>query len=104
MVKITNGVDVFEVSRGAFEGIYKNQGYVLAGEIPPAEHDEPLEDEQLTEDDAIFCDELLEKPIAQWKKNEIKKFCAIYEIDISKSKSSDEAKEIIKTYLDEREA
>ena len=27
MVKITNGVDVFEVTRGAFDGIYSHQGF-----------------------------------------------------------------------------
>ena len=29
MVKITNGVNVFEVTRGAFDGIYSRQGYKL---------------------------------------------------------------------------
>ena len=27
MVKITNGVNVFEVTKGAFDGIYSRQGY-----------------------------------------------------------------------------
>ena len=32
MVKITNDVNVFEVTRGAFDGIYSRQGYRLIDE------------------------------------------------------------------------
>ena len=32
MVKITNGVNVFEVTKGAFDGIYSRQGYRLVDE------------------------------------------------------------------------
>ena len=32
MVKITNGVNVFEVTKGAFDGIYSRQGYKLVDE------------------------------------------------------------------------
>ena len=32
MVKITNGVNVFEVTRGAFDGIYSRQGYTIMNE------------------------------------------------------------------------
>ena len=32
MVKITNGKDVFEVTRGAFDGIYSKQGYTILDE------------------------------------------------------------------------
>ena len=32
MVKITNGVNVYEVTRGAFDGIFSRQGYTIVDE------------------------------------------------------------------------
>lgn len=98
MVKITNGVNVFEVTRGAFDGIYSRQGYKLV--------DEKAKDKTLEEPDAekskddIFVEEILEKPISQWNKEEVKRFAAIKEIDISGTKNANEAKEIIKSFID----
>lgn len=99
MVKITNGVNVFEVTRGAFDGIYSRQGYRLVDEKAetktPEAHKAPKKSE-----DEIFVEEILEKPISQWNKDEVKRFAAIKEIDISDTKNANEAKEIIKSFID----
>lgn len=99
MVKITNGVNTFEVTRGAFDGIYSRQGYELVNEKVEAKATEATETHEKTEDE-IFVEEILEKPISQWGKEEIKRFAAIKEIDISGTKNANEAKEIIKSFVD----
>lgn len=99
MVKITNGVNVFEVTRGAFDGIYSRQGYKLVDENKKAEAlAVPTAPEKSK--DEIFVEEILEKPISQWNKEEVKRFAAIKEIDISGTKNANEAKEIIKSFID----
>lgn len=99
MVKITNGVNTFEVTRGAFDGIYSRQGYELVNEKVEAKATEVTETPEKTEDE-IFVEEILEKPISQWGKEDIKRFAAIKEIDISGTKNANEAKEIIKSFVD----
>ena len=99
MVKITNGVNVFEVTRGAFDGIYSRQGYRLVDEKAEAKAPEAPAAPEKSEDD-IFVEEILEKPISQWNKEEVKRFAAIKEIDISGTKNANEAKEIIKSFID----
>ena len=99
MVKITNGVNVFEVTRGAFDGIYSRQGYTLIDEKTETKtHKETVAPKK--SEDEIFVEELLKKPISQWNKDEIKRFAAINKIDISGTKNASEAKEIIKSFID----
>ena len=99
MVKITNGVNVFEVTRGAFDGIYSRQGYRLVNEKTEAKTPETSKTPEKTENE-IFVEEILEKPISQWSKGEVKRFAAIKKIDISGTKNVNEAKEIIKSFID----
>ena len=99
MVKITNGVNVFEVTKGAFDGIYSRQGYKLVDEKVKDKTPEAHKAPKKSEDD-IFVEEILEKPISQWNKEEVKRFAAIKEIDISGTKNANEAKEIIKSFID----
>lgn len=98
MVKITNGVDVFEVTRGAFDGIYSRQGFTVVDENK-TQVQEPVE--PVKSEDEIFVEEILEKPISQWNKDEVKRFATIKDIDISGTKNAGEAKEIIKNFLDQ---
>ena len=103
MVKITNGKDVFEVTRGAFDGIYSKQGYtILNKKKNPSQVNPPVNPEK-TEDEK-FLEEILEKPISQWNKEEVKRFAALKEIDISETKNANEAKALIKEFLEENEA
>ncbi len=99
MVKITNGANVFEVTRGAFDGIYSRQGYHLVDEDKKADASAKPTTPGKSEDE-IFVEEILEKPISQWNKEEVKRFAAIKEIDISGTKNANEAKEIIKSFID----
>lgn len=107
MVKITNGENVFEVTRGAFDGIYSRQGYTIMNEKAAESTKTPKAPKapktpkvpEKTEDE-IFVEEILEKPISQWNKEEVKRFAAIKEIDISGTKNANEAKEIIKSFID----
>ena len=98
MVKITNGKDVFEVTRGAYDGIYSRQGYSIINENEVANNQTPNAPEK-TEDEK-FLEEIVEKPLSQWNKDEIKRFAALNEIDITGTKNANEAKEIIKEFLE----
>ena len=100
MVKITNGLQTFEVTEGAFDSIYKPMGFtkVNEGEVKEAIAEEPVKEPEKSEDE-IFVEEILEKPIAQWSGKEVKKFAEIKGIDISGTKNANEAKDIIKEFL-----
>lgn len=100
MVKITNGRDVFEVTEGAFEGIFVHQGFVKVDN----KKDEPkiiLDEVEIPVVDAADeFDELEnEKPVSQWTKAEVKEFAKANGIDISGTKNVNEAKEIIKQFI-----
>ena len=99
MVKITNGKNIFEVTRGAFDGIYSRQGYTVLDENKASD---VIENSKVTEksEDEKFIDELLEKPISQWNKEEVKRFAVLKEIDITGTKNVNEAKEIIKNFIE----
>ena len=95
MVKITNGTNVFEVTRGAFDGIYSHQGYKIIDEDKVETNAQEGSGEPEKTEDEKFIDEIIEKPISQWNKEEIKKFAALKDIDISGTKNATEAKELI---------
>lgn len=104
MVKITNGKDVFEVTEGAFEGIFIHQGFTKYDEIKVKSKD-TLDEAKIPVVDAAdeFDDELdeieNEKPVSQWTKAEVKEFAKANGIDISGTKNVNEAKEIIKQFI-----
>ena len=105
MKKITNGRAVIEVTEGAFESIFKHQGYVEVDApvvVEETKDEKPVEELERNEDDA-FVEELLEKPIGSWKGPEVKRFAEIKGIDISGTKNANEAKEIIKGFLADEE-
>lgn len=101
MVKITNGVNVFEVTRGAFDGIYSRQGYRLVDEKKSSNRAQRDNNPPEKSEDDLFLEEIVEKPVSQWNKEEVKRFAALKEIDISGTKNVNEAKEIIKNTLEE---
>lgn len=103
MVKITNGVEVFEVTRGAFDGIYSRQGFHIYDKNEKATMHNDVDAHESNENmskDEIFAKEILEKPISQWNKDQVKRFASIKGIDISGTKNANEAKEIIKNVID----
>lgn len=119
MVKISNGEVTQIVSRGAFDTQYKRLGFQIVEDNKVAEvqrevkkaADEKKPESQVPDDDDFDADaaddteddfeELLEKPISQWNKTEVKDFAAAKGIDIHGTKNANEAKEIIKKYLDD---
>lgn len=98
MVKITNGTSVFTVTRGAFDGIYSRQGFHLVSDTTKEKASGDVARKETKQDPFA---ELIEKPISQWSKNEVKDFAAAKEIDISGTKNVNEAKDRIKTFLSE---
>ena len=122
MVKISNGEVTQIVSRGAFDTQYKRLGFQIVGDNQAIEAkkevkkaaEEKKSEAQVPDDDDFDADaadddtddgddfeELLEKPISQWNKTEVKDFAAAKGIDIHGTKNANEAKEIIKKYLDD---
>lgn len=91
MIICTNGIETFSVTEGAFDSFFKDQGFVkveVENKITKVDN----------EDDVI--DDVIEKPISEWTKQEVKDFAAKNEIDISGTKNVNQAKEIIKRYLE----
>lgn len=97
MVKITNGINTFEVPTGAYRNTFKKLGYNLVSE-PKEVITTPSDasDAKVEEGKEDQFAELLEKPIAQWNKAEVKGFAAAKGIDLAGTKTIDEAKERIK--------
>jgi len=101
MLEITNGGNVFEVTKGAFDGIYARQGYSIIDDEKHIIEDVNKEPEK-TEDE-LFIEGILEKPISQWNKDEVKKFAELKQIDITGTKNAGEAKDRIKEFFDTQE-
>ena len=104
MVMITNGSNVLNVTRGAFENMYKCQGYKevkqekgandIAPSVPVSEPEV-----QVSEEDK-FAKELETKPLSQWTKAEVKKYATIKNIDLSGTKNVAEAKARISSVVE----
>lgn len=97
MVKITNGVDTFEVTRGAFETVFALQGYELLSDVQtaPQIESEPVE----KSDDELFAEEAAKKPISEWTQEELKRFADIYGISLDGVSKTSQAREIIAGYI-----
>lgn len=124
MVDITNGIHFMTVTKGAFEGIYKHQGYTLvhdysssiqvnAGDtvevndnIPIIETEEAANDnleetgESEEPEKKLEKVEFLETPISQWSKDQLKEFAEANNISLDGATSVKEVRGIIKAYID----
>lgn len=103
MVKITNGIVTYEVTSGAFENIYKAQGYKVVEQGKGAKKaSEPAKEPVAPEksEDEQFLDEMAEKPLSQWSKTEVKRYAELKDIDITGTRNIGEAKEIIQAVLE----
>lgn len=116
MIKITNGISTFSVSKGAYDGIFSHQGFKIVDNINTNEEAENVSDvksessNDIVEEEEVeeegngdtrpdWLKELMEKPIANWNKEEIKKYASEFDIDISNTKNANEARSIIKESL-----
>lgn len=98
MVKITNGINVIEVTNGAFETVYKGQGYHKVVE-QQAVVSAPVKDEGQDAGEVDHITELEEKPVSQWSKAEVKEYAEAKGIDLSGTKNVNEAKDRIKAAM-----
>lgn len=98
MVKITNFVNTFEVTQGAYEDIFKRQGFKPVKE-EKEDKKETVEETKKTDEEA-YIEELMEKPISQWNKEEVKTYASLKNVDISNTKNIGEARNIIKQSID----
>lgn len=97
MVKITNFVNTFEVTQGAYDDIFKKQGFELVED--KEDKKETVEETKKTNEEA-YIEELMEKPISQWNKEAVKTYASLKNIDISNTKNIGEARNIIKQSID----
>ena len=112
------------VTKGAFEGIYKHQGYTLvrdysssiqvnAGDTSKPDNDIPIiEMEEGASDNLeetgeaeepekkLEKVEFLETPISQWSKDQLKEFAEANNISLDGATSVKEVRGIIKAYID----
>lgn len=97
MVKITNNIDTFEVSSGAYKSIFKHQGYTKVEEPTEVEGQIAMDDSKppMSEDEQFLMD-IVEKPISQWSKSEVKKYVDLKGIDTTGASTLAEVKELIK--------
>lgn len=121
MVKITNGSKIFEVSRGAYDSVYKGLGFHVVGtepaedrppkektQVPPEtegdeEEDAPGETEGENEPgEGLDLDALLEKPLSQWEPDELKEFVRAKGIDTAGAKKVSQVRGIVKKYLEDQ--
>lgn len=97
MIELVNSTgDVIKVPSGARK-VYEHQGFFPVQEavvVSPA----VVEVEELEEDEFAG---LLEKPLGQWRKQEVISFAEAKNIDITGTKNINEAKAIIKEFLAE---
>lgn len=103
MVIITNGIDEFEVSRGAYESIFMKQGYsiVIDTETEVVEGNEDAAAAEPAKQVDKDAEALMEKPISQWTKNEVKSFIDKKGIDVSGITSFNEVKDRVRKYIEE---
>lgn len=102
MVKISDGVTVLEVPSGAYRNTFKSLGYRIITEPKEAPGDNPraseghVDEAPEAEGATSEASEIEEKPIAQWNKHEVKAFAQAHGIDLTGTKTIDEAKDRIK--------
>lgn len=102
MVRITNGKEVYEVTKGAYENSFRKLGYELVEEKVDEGTTKPSSGEEIgneKSDDEKFVDEMLTTPLSNWRKDNVKRFANIKGIDISGTKNIDEARKVISEAL-----
>ncbi len=119
-INISNGIATFRVTKAAFENSFKSQGFRIVGnayEICSESKDDADEsifvanpqvneivdekeviEEDISEDE-LYVNQMLEKPISEWTKGELKRVAKIKNIDLSNAESTSKARQIISKVL-----
>lgn len=115
MITITDGSTQYNVTRGAYETIYKGMGFYPVGQEPsvqstggvtavaesitseesgPAVMEGTVEvdgtsevEEPAVSEDEKWCEAIRQKPITQWSKQELKRYADINGVDLSGAKT-----------------
>ena len=117
-VKITNGNVEFEVTKAAFKNAFEQQGFRIIDGAAPIIHNR-FEDKfdvnldmEAEINEAEYCESevpvevelsegelvvrgMLEKPISEWTKGELKRVAKIKGIDLSNADSTSKARQIV---------
>lgn len=112
MVKITNGINTYEVPRGAAR-VCEACGYHIVGDdavdddvalmTTEAEANDGVSDEEVEDADNKFVEEVMEKPVSQWTSDEIKRFAVIKDINLAGVKNTKQARGAVIAFLKEEE-
>ena len=107
MVKITNGINVFDVPSGAAKA-YEASGYhIISGHDNVDKvivEDEVVEDvANDANDDDRFVEEIMEKPVSQWNGEEIRRYASIKGIDLTGVRTTKQARSAVIAYNNEVE-
>ena len=100
MVKITDGINIFTVTDGAFE-IYEKQGFVKVDEDLIDNSADDYADDSNSDDESE--DENIDIPLSEWSNKKVKAFAKENDIDLTGTKSVEEAKERINEFLNSAE-
>ena len=87
--------EVFQVTQGAYNTVFKGQGYSIVPK--PKKTGQHKSAGKAPSEDERFVAELMEKPISQWTKDEVKRFVDTKGIDTTGAKSVNEVKDLIKS-------
>lgn len=121
-VKITNGTAEFEVTKAAFKNVFEQQGFRIIDGVAPVIHnrfedkfdvnldmeaevsgakysESEMSVEVESSKDDLFVQEMLEKPISEWTKGELKRVAKIKDIDLSNADSTSKARQIVSKAL-----
>ena len=92
MIDITDGTHDFNVTDGAFEDIFKKQGYVEVAE----------DKESLKSELEAQVDSLNDKPVSMWTKQELKAYCDIHDISLEDVTSTDGVRKRVLEYQEQQ--
>lgn len=107
MITIHKGDLIAKVSAGAFETIFKDQGWsaddhkdpIISGmNLPDPDHEDVLEDEITNEDE-----DLSERPLSSLSLGELRQLAAQYGIDADNMRSKREIRNAIRETMNEED-
>lgn len=107
MITITNGVKTCEVPTGAYNSVYKNQGWYPVNAYKKDEEEQHVYEEETDVSDTSSTEEakdysyLIEKPIGSWTKEEVAQFVKENDIDTKGATKVQQVKNIVKDWISE---
>jgi hypothetical protein len=106
MIKITrnDGATFLTVSRSAFEGIFRRQGYVLFETADG--RPQTAEDASEKSDDDLFRESVEAKPISQWSVEELRRYAVLVGLETAdgRRQTAAELRSAIKAVIDGKAA